>query len=576
MTTDGPTRDVGPAQLRPHPERTKGGLVLDDLAVPVLTAEDLATIEALATRRSVEVGEYLYRAGDPAYDFYVVVRGTVAVYTDADGEHREIARHGAGRFLGELNLLTGTRVFVSTQVVEPGEVLAVPHAAFLSLIATSPTLSDKVLAAFMARRTVLIKGAASSVRVAGSRFSPGSLRIREFLARLRVPHQWLDADRDPDVDALLTRLGVGPSDLPVVVTADAVLRHPTPGELAEYLGLTLDRLPARSFDVVVVGGGPAGLAAAVYGASEGLSTLALDARAPGGQAGTTSRIENYLGFPTGISGEELAQRALVQAEKFGASLTMPCEAVSLREESGHLVVRLSNGTDVAGRAVVTATGAWYRRLEVDRLEEFEGNGVYYAATEIEARACVPDAVVVAGGGNSAGQAALFLAESGSPVTLVVRAADLGARMSRYLVDRIEADPKVTVRTGTEVTGLLGEGTLRAVELAGPGDEEATIPSAAIFSFIGAVPASGWLSGCAALDEAGFVLTDRAIGASDLDERWLAQGRSPLPFETSHPGLFAVGDVRSGSMKRVAAAVGEGSACVASVHQYLSFYPAAAG
>jgi thioredoxin reductase (NADPH) len=396
-----------------------------------------------------------------------------------------------------------------------------------------------------------------------------------MLARLRVPHLWIDADNDPEVDALVTGLGVEPSDVPIVITAGAVLRHPSPGELAEYLGLTVQGLPEKSFDLVVVGGGPGGLAAAVYGASEGLDTLAIDSQAPGGQAGASSRIENYLGFPTGISGEELSQRAVVQAEKFGAVLSMPCEAVALREEAGHLVLQLSNGADVVARAVVAATGARYRKLGVDGLERFEGNGVYYAATETEARACVPRPVVVTGGGNSAGQAAMFLADSGSPVTIVVRSADLGARMSRYLVDRVAAHPRVTVRTSSEVTGLVGTCALDAVRVAGPTGEE-TIECGALFSFIGAVPASGWLSECATLDAAGFVVTDRALKPDQLDDRWNAQGRSPLPFETSHPGLFAVGDLRSGSTKRVAAAVGEGSACVTSVHQYLTFsHPGAA-
>jgi thioredoxin reductase (NADPH) len=543
--------------------------VIDEAAVPVLTPEDLAAVEAVGTRRSVAPGEYLYRAGDATYDFYVVVRGSVVILTQADGGEREIARHGAGRFLGELNLLSGMRVFVSARVVEGGEVLVVPHERLLALIATNPPLSDKVLAAFIARRKILLEGAAHSVRVVGSRFSPGSLKIREFLSRLRIPHQWLDAEDDADVDALLESFGVGPADLPVVATPTAVLRHPTPGELADYLGLTVDRLPEMCFDLVVVGGGPGGLAAAVYGASEGLATLALDARAPGGQAATSSRIENYLGFPLGISGGELAQRALVQAEKFGAVLSTPCEAVSLHEEAGHLVVRLSNGDDVVARAAIAASGASYRKLDVARLEEFEGNGVYYAATEMEARSCVPKPVTVAGGGNSAGQAAMFLADAGSPVTVVVRAEDVGARMSRYLVDRIAAHPRVTVRTGTQVAGLEGSCALEAVRLAGSGGED-TIECSALFSFIGAVPASGWISGCATLDPAGFVVTDRALNPDALDDRWAAQGRSPLPFETSHPGLFAVGDLRSGSTKRVAAAVGEGSACVSSVHQYLSF------
>jgi len=403
----------------------------------------------------------------------------------------------------------------------------------------------------------------------GSRFSPEMLRVREFLARNRIPHEWLDPDRDTTVERLLREFAVTPGELPVVIASGSVLRHPTPGVLAQYLGLTIDSLPERCFDLVVVGAGPAGLAAAVYGASEGLRTLVVEMVAVGGQAAGSSRIENYLGFPTGISGGDLTQRAVVQAEKFGAHLTSPCTASSLREEAGHLVVRLSDGTDVAGRAVIVASGASYRRLDAARLADFEGIGVYYAATEMEARLCAGSPVVVAGGGNSAGQAALFLAEAGSPVTVVIRGHDLSTSMSRYLVDRIEAEGRIDVRTNTSITALDGDTTLTSVRV-NNGGSDAVLPCAALFSFIGADPETDWLSGCAALDEHGFVLTDRSLGEEHLAGRWEALGRRPLPFETSYPGLFAVGDVRAGSTKRVAAAVGEGSAAVRSVHEYLAF------
>ena len=384
-----------------------------------------------------------------------------------------------------------------------------------------------------------------------------------------MPHQWLDPDRDSQVEDVLTGFGVSTNELPVVIVSGSVLRRPTPGELASYLGLTIESLPERCFDLVVVGGGPAGLAAAVYGASEGLRTLGVEMTAPGGQAGTSSRIENYLGFPMGISGTDLTQRAVIQAEKFGANLTVPCVAESLRNQAGHLVVRLSDGSDIAGRAVIAASGAAYRRLEASRLSDFEGNGVYYAATEMESRMCGIAPVVVVGGGNSAGQAAIFLSQGGSAVTLVIRGSELKKDMSRYLVERIEANPQITLRTGTTVAALEGDETLRSLRLKEP-DGETVVECAGLFSFIGADPSSGWLSGCAALDERGFVLTDFSLTADQLAEGWQTLGRLPLPFETSHPGLFAVGDLRSGSTKRVAAAVGEGSAAVRSVHQYLSF------
>ena len=556
-----------------HGERAEGWPALpmadDAVAFPTLDDSELAVLQALGSRRSVAVGEYLYREGDATYDFYVILSGAAEIVVRSDGEERIITRHGPGQFLGELNLLSGQRVYLSARVVEPGEVIVVPRAALHHLIATAPTLGDTILVAFLARRSALLSGASAAIRVVGSRFSPESLRVREFLARNRIPHEWLDPDRDAAVERLLREFAVTPGELPVVIVSGSVLRHPTPGGLAEYLGLTITSLPERCFDLVVVGAGPAGLAAAVYGASEGLQTLVVEMAAVGGQAGTSSRIENYLGFPTGISGGDLTQRAVVQAEKFGAHLTSPCTASSLREEAGHLVVRLSDGTDVAGRAVIVASGARYRRLDASRLADFEGNGVYYAATEMEARLCAGSPVVVAGGGNSAGQAALFLAAAGSPVTVVIRGHDLDASMSRYLVDRIEADARIEVRTNSKITGLDGDRTLTSVRVT-TADGDTVFPCVALFSFIGADPAADWLSGCAALDARGFVLTDRSLGEEHLDGRWEALGRRPLPFETSYPGLFAVGDVRAGSTKRVAAAVGEGSAAVRSVHEYLAF------
>ncbi len=540
----------------------------DDVAFPTLSDSELSKLESLGTRRPVAAGEYLYRAGD-VNNFFVIVSGAVEGTVRADGEERVIRRITARQFLGELNLLTGQRALVSAAVVEPGEVIEVPRSTLRSLIRISPLLGDKILAAFLARRAILLSKAAAAIRVIGSRFSRGSQQVREFLARHRLPHEWLDPDRDPTVETVLREVGISPGELPVVIVSGTVLRDPTPGELADYLGLTLGSLPDRRFDLVVVGGGPAGLAAAVYAASEGLGTIVVERIAPGGQAGVSSRIENYFGFPTGISGQDLTQRAVVQAERFGASLTSPCAATSLREEAGHFIVDLADGSKVVGRSVVIATGARYRRLEVERLEDFEGNGVYYAATEMEARQCTGSPVVVVGGGNGAGQAAVFLTKSGSSVTLVVRSAELEKHMSRYLVDRIKAYGRIDIRTKAEVIGLEGDGALTAVWIRSDGGD-VRLPCVALFSFIGAEPSADWLGPRAAVDSGGFVLTDAALGQEHVDEYREVLGRQPLPFETSRPGLFAVGDVRSGSTKRVAAAVGEGSASVRSVHDYLSF------
>jgi thioredoxin reductase (NADPH) len=550
-----------PAPAPPPPE--------DPAATPTLDASDIALVAELGERRQVREGEYLYREGDVTYDFILLISAEVDIVVSVDGGETVIVQHGPGRFLGELNMLTGMRVFVSARVVKAGEIVVVPRDRLRSLMARRPKLGDTILAAFIARRALLMSGAAPSVRVIGSQFSPESLRVREFLTRTRVPHEWLDPDRDPQVEDLLRGFGIAPSELPVVIATGSVLRRPSPGELASYLGLTVESLPDRCFDLLVVGGGPAGLAAAVYGASEGLRTLGVEMTAPGGQAGMSSRIENYLGFPMGISGADLTSRAVIQAEKFGATLTVPCTADSLHNKAGHLVVRLSDGSEIAGRAVIAATGAAYRRLEAARLAEFEGNGVYYAATEMESRMCGAAPVVVVGGGNSAGQAAIFLSQGGSDVTLVIRGADLTKSMSRYLVERIELDPRITVRTCATVTALEGDETLHALRLAAP-EGETVVDCAGLFSFIGADPSSGWLSGCAALDERGFVLTDLSLPSDQLAEDWETLGRRPLPFETSHPGLFAVGDLRAGSTKRVAAAVGEGSAAVRSVHEHLAF------
>lgn len=350
-------------------------------AIPTLGASDIALVAELGVRRHVKAGDYLYREGDVTYDFYVLVSAEVDIILSVDGGENLIAQHGPGRFLGELNMLSGLRVYVSARVTKSGEVVVVPRSRLRELMATKPQLGDTILAAFVARRALLMTGAAPAVRVIGSHFSPESLRVREFLARIRVPHEWLDPDRDSQVEDVLRHFGVSATELPVVIATGSVLRRPSPGELSSFLGLTIESLPDRCFDLIVVGGGPAGLAGAVYGASEGLRTLGVEMAAPGGQAGATSRIENYLGFPMGVSGSELTQRAVIQAEKFGADLTVPCTAISLRNQAGHLVVRLGDGTDVAGRAVIAATGASYRRLEASRLSDFEGNGVYYAATE---------------------------------------------------------------------------------------------------------------------------------------------------------------------------------------------------
>lgn len=542
----------------------------NDEAFPTLTSDDLLALESYGARRSVAVGDVLFRNGDPSYDFYAIVRGAVEIINDTDGDETVITEHGDGRFLGELNLLTGQRVYLTARVSRAGEVIVVPVSELRRLIATVPELSDTILAAFMARRSILLQASASVIRVIGSRFSSEALALREFLVRNQLPHQWLDVDREPDVQRLVHEFGIVPSDYPVVLTSGQVLRRTTPGELGHFLGLTAESVPERCVDVIVVGAGPAGLAASVYAASEGLRTLTVESVAPGGQAGTSSRIENYLGFPAGISGLDLTNRALTQARKFGSVLATPCEAVGLEEQAGHLIARLSDGSVLAGRAMIVATGAHYRRLAVERLAEFEGAGVYYAATDPEVQLCAGSPVVVVGGGNSAGQAALYLAKAGCHVSLIIRSSDLSASMSSYLSDRIAAHPLIALRSRTEVDALHGDAWLTGVTLRHTEDGRTEHPASGLFSFIGAEPATKWLGPEVVRDRAGFVRTDRDLDDVDLGPSWETLGRAPLPFESSRVGLFAVGDVRSGSMKRVAAAVGEGSAAVRSVHDHLSF------
>ena len=545
-------------------------MTADDAAFPTLDDVDLTTLRRFGRVESVEQGRVLQRVGDVPRDFHAVVSGAIDVTVRIDGREEVLRRHEHGGFLGELSLLTGQRTFIEARMAEAGELIVVPQEAFRRMIATEPELSDTLLRAFVGRRTAMNSMPASPLRILGSTFSPESLRLREFAVRNRIFHQWIDVETAPEWPALMRLHHIDPSQLPVVLAGDEVLPQATPGALSEMLGLTIQSIPERQFDLVVVGAGPAGLAASVYGASEGLSTLVVEAVAVGGQAGTSSRIENYLGFPTGISGGDLANRALLQAIKFGAQLSSPCVATSLTSDGGHLAVRLSDGTDVGGRALLVATGAHYRRLGIPELAQFEDAGVYYAATETEAQQCSGARVVVVGAGNSAGQAAMFLSRRAREVVLVVRGGDLGKNMSSYLTTRIAVAPNIEVRLQTEVTGLHGDRGLDEVTLRGPDGSASRLACGGLFSFIGADAGTGWLSACASLGEGGFIRTDRSLDRRGLDGNWDVLGREPLPFETGHPGLFAAGDVRLGSVKRVAAAVGEGSAAVRSVHEHLSY------
>ncbi len=553
---------------RPLDRRFAGPL--PEHASPPLDAATLEELAEYGEERAVEVGDVLFRAGDDSSDFLVVLEGAVdIVRPDIEGETL-VTTHVAGRFLGELNMLTGQRLSLTARVSERGRILAIPTAEFRRIMSSKPDLADMVFSAFVARREILRAGeGARALRIIGSRYSPDAMALRAYAARSALPHTWIDIEDEDDVEVMLADMGFRRSDTPIVITSTGVLRHPTPGELADHLGLTFRPVPGYMFDLVVVGSGPAGLAAAVYGASEGLDTLSLDGAATGGQASASSRIENYVGFPSGISGEELTSRAAIQAQRLGARLNSPCEVGGLRIEEGFHVIELVDGSEIPCRAVVIASGARYQRLPVDDLERFEGAGVYYAATDLEVRTCSGQPVLVVGGGNSAGQAAIYLAQQGSTVSIAIRGTDLAHSMSHYLIERIEADPRITLLVSTEVRELAGDEHLDTVTLEHtPTHDRQTVECSGLFCFIGADAATTWLHDALALDDKGFVLTDRSLPNTVLGDATFA-GRAPFPYETSIPGIFAAGDVRSGSSKRVATAVGEGSAAVRFVHEYLA-------
>ena len=535
-------------------------------AFPRLDDEVRARLRAAGKVRKVEPGEVLFREGDPGYDFFLVESGAVTMVQGYGHENRVIAVHGRHRFLGEINLLTGSPPYLSAVVRDAGEVIQVSAERLRALLANDEELSNIVLRAYLERRSILIDLGAG-VKLVGSRYSQCTRRLREFLARNRMPFQWMDLEDDEEADALLQALGIAAADTPVVISGEGVLRNPSNLEVARLLGFGSRGDPPPMCDLVIVGAGPAGLAGAVYGASEGLDTQVIDKIAFGGQASTSARIENYLGFPTGISGSELAERATLQARRFGARMVVPAYAVGLAADNGHYAVELSDGSVVNGRTLIVATGAQYRRLDLPELERFEGVGVYYAATQAEAHMCAGDPVVIVGGGNSAGQAAMFLSRHAAGCRLMIRGGDLGKSMSHYLIDELEHRPEVELMTYTEIVELKGETSLEAVVVSDARTgERRELEAKALFVFIGADPHTDWLRGHVAMDEHCFLITGRDVEGEDLVDH--AADR-PLFLETSRPGIFAVGDVRSGSVKRVASAVGEGSMAVQLVHQRLA-------
>jgi thioredoxin reductase (NADPH) len=539
-------------------------------AFPVLTEAQINRVRPGSERRQVKRGEILFEPGDLSMPFFVLLSGSMEiVQPDLAGE-RLITNHGPGQFTGEMTMISGRRCLVRGRMTEAGELLELSGDGLRSLVAKDAELSEIFMRAFILRRLALISHGYGNLILLGSRHSANTLRLREFLTRNGHPYTYVDLDMDKSSQELLDRFDVKLDDIPVVICqARAVLRNPSIQELVDCVGFNsgIDEMQVR--DLIIVGAGPSGLAAGVYAASEGLNVLLIETASPGGQAGSSSKIENYLGFPTGVSGQELVARAIAQVEKFGAKMMVARSVARLDCEKRPYEILLDNGNKLAARAVVIATGAQYNKPHLPYLEKFEGQGIYYGATFMESQLCGQEEVVVVGGGNSAGQAAVFLSQTARKVYMLVRSSELSSTMSRYLIQRVEANPAIELHFKTEIVGLEGGTQLERVTWQDKTSGETSMHEIRhLFIMAGASPRTEWLRGCVALDEKGFILTGRDLEAGTGASAW-TQVRSPQMLETSLPGVFAVGDVRSGNVKRVASAVGEGAIAVHLVHRALA-------
>lgn len=536
---------------------------------PTLTPEQIRRVTAHGHSRAIQPSEVLVEQGESALRFFVVVSGELEVVGPGGDTETLVAVYGPGQFTGEVNMLSGRRALFRIRATKPGELIELDRQHMLALVQTDAELGEILMRAFILRRVELLAAGVGDVVLVGSIHSASTLRIQEFLVRNGHPYAYIDLERDPAVQSLLDGFHVEASETPVVICrGQLVLRNPTNQQVADCLGFNESVNQTQVRDLAIIGAGPAGLAAAVYGASEGLDVLVLETSSPGGQAGSSSKIENYLGFPTGISGRELAGRAYTQTQKFGAQVLI-ARGTRLACDRKPYVVEVDNGARIPARTVVIATGAEYRKPPLENLSRFEGAGVYYGATFVEAQVCSGEEVIVVGGGNSAGQAAVFLAATTKRVHMLVRSAGLADTMSRYLIRRIEETPSIILRPRSEIVGLEGGDHLESVRWRNSETgqtEEHTIRH--VFLMTGARPNTHWLDGCVVLDPKGFIKTGPLLSPEDLSAANWPLTRRPYLLETSLPGVFAVGDVRGGSIKRVASAVGEGSIAISFVHQVL--------
>jgi len=540
-------------------------------AFPALTGPQIERMRSAGEVRNVNAGDILFEPDDTEVPFFVLLSGGMEIVQPTFNGEREIATHGPGHFTGEMSMISGQRSLVRGRVTEAGEFLQFSGPDFRAIIAKDAELNEIFMRAFILRRMVLITKGLGNVIVMGSRHCSGTLRLREFLSRNAYPYNYVDLDTDKTSQELLDRFEVQLKDVPVVIcNGRTVLRNPSPQELADCLGFNASISKTQIRDVIIVGAGPSGLAAAVYAASEGLDALVIETEAPGGQAGSSSKIENYLGFPTGVSGQELASRALTQAQKFGAKMMVAHSVVQLNCKQRPYEVVLENGSALPARSVIISTGAQYKKPNISNLKDFEGRGVYYGATYIEAQLCENEDVVVVGGANSAGQAAVYLSQTARKVYMLVRS-ELSETMSRYLIHRITGNPNIELHQQTEIVGMEGNGELRRISWIDRTTGETSIRNIRhAFMMTGASPRTSWLQGCVVMDEKGLILTGRDLDTSaDFAQAAWPLTRGPQMLETSLPGVFAVGDVRSGNVKRVASAVGEGAIAIHLVHRALA-------